>query len=262
MNENNRNDRPVVLAKRVFQIEGSFERNVFVMMRYRGEKYYNQIELAIRSSLEENGLNAHLAKDSAIHDSLWENTRTYMDNCNYGVAVFEDIDVREYNPNISIELGYMLGQGKRCLLLKEQRMPNLPTDMYGHIYKSFDKFNIEQSIKSQVDSWVKYDLGILHASDVSAIFRSSLPDDKAKQQIFIFLYRTKGNVTSHMIEDYVYPGSGDEATPINRFLLSLRSKKLIEYVNNAPTLGYYFLSEEIRRLLEIFFSQREDDNTA
>ena len=51
-----------------------------------------------------------------------------MDACNYGIAVFEQIDDQSINANVCIELGYMLGEGKPILILKEKSLINLPTE--------------------------------------------------------------------------------------------------------------------------------------
>jgi hypothetical protein len=42
-----------------------------------------------------------------------------MDACHFGVAVFEQVVETDYNPNVSLELGYMLAQDKRLLLLED-----------------------------------------------------------------------------------------------------------------------------------------------
>jgi len=121
--------------------------NVFVMMHYRSDSHFKEIEDCIRESLSEYALVARLAKDRAIVDDLWENIVLYMKHSRFGIALFEDIDEREFNPNISLELGYMYALGKRCLLLKEKRMPRLPTDIYGRIYRDFDVLNLRSSIE-------------------------------------------------------------------------------------------------------------------
>ena len=102
--------------------------------------------------------------------------RLYMKGCKRGIVVFEDIDEREYNPNVSLELGYMFALEKRCLLLKEERMPNLPTDVCGYLYKNFDHMNIEETISAQIREWVEKDLGIttLNEEDKTIIENANL----------------------------------------------------------------------------------------
>jgi predicted nucleotide-binding protein len=82
-----------------------------------------------------------------------------MLGCNYGIAVFEDIDERDFNPNIVLELGFMLALNKRCLILKEKTLPKMPADIVGKLYKEFDFFNIESSISDQIKRWAN-DIGL------------------------------------------------------------------------------------------------------
>jgi hypothetical protein len=63
------------------------------------------------------------ADDKDYTGDLWENVCLYMLGCRFGVAVFEEIDQREFNPNVAFELGFMTAHGKRCPLLKDQRKP-------------------------------------------------------------------------------------------------------------------------------------------
>lgn len=147
--------------KRLKELNASFEHNVFVMMRYRTDPKYKAIETTIRNTLSNYGLQARLAKDRAFYDDLWPNIVCYMNNSKYGLVVFEEMDKREYNPNISMELGYMYALGRRCLLLKDNRMPRLPTDICGKIYKDFDTYEIEASVELRIIEWCEKDLGLL-----------------------------------------------------------------------------------------------------
>lgn len=235
--------------------ESMYDYNVFVMMRYRDEDYYETIWYSIRSSLGKNGLNAHLAKAKAVKESLWDNVKHYMDSCRYGIAVFEDIDVREYNPNISIELGYMLGQKKRCLLLKEERMPELPLDICGHIYRTFDKSNIESSIESQIDRWIKDDLGIQYMSEISKIFSSKEGFYLKVQKALEMLYLEGGSMSSHDIERNLGYHAGDSMTQIHSILLHLISRKLIEYEEDVTTYGQYRIPQNIVKVLSSYIKK-------
>lgn len=136
------------------------ERSVFVMMRYRESENYEAIEKAIVEELRAYGLAARLAKNKAYTDDLWENVRVYMYASKYGVAVFEEIDERSFNPNVSMELGFMYALGRRVLLLKDKRMPTMPTDVVGRIYRAFDTYRIAASIKRQIKEWAENDLGL------------------------------------------------------------------------------------------------------
>jgi len=135
-------------------------RNVFLMMRFSDTPQMQAIHASIRSALANQGMNAIRADDRDYTGELWSNIEVYLTGCQYGIAVFEDIDKRDFNPNVSLELGYMMGRGKRTLLLKEKRLPSLPSDVVHRLYKVFDIFDIENSIKREIDRWVSVDLGL------------------------------------------------------------------------------------------------------
>jgi hypothetical protein len=135
-------------------------RNVFVMMRFSATQQMTQIHDAIVAGLAEHGMNAVRADDRDYTGELWSNIEVYLTGCQYGIAVFEDIEQRDYNPNVSLELGYLLGRGKRTLLLKEARLPSMPSDVVHRLYKEFDAFDIERSVKREVGTWITRDLRI------------------------------------------------------------------------------------------------------
>lgn len=134
-------------------------KNVFLMMRFGEGEQFDQIEQTIRRKLQERGLTALRADDKDYTGDLWDNVCLYMFGCKYGIAIFEEINQREFNPSVALELGFMLSHNKRCLLLKDQRMPKMPTDIVGKLYKPFDTYNIQTTISSALDEWVR-DLGI------------------------------------------------------------------------------------------------------
>lgn len=135
-------------------------RNVFIMMRFSDSDQMKQIHNAIVAGLAEHGLNAVRADDRDYTGEVWSNIEVYLTGCQYGVAVFEDIEKRDFNPNVSLELGYLMGRAKRSLLLKEKRLPNMPSDVVHRLYKEFDGYDIENSIKREIGNWITRDLRI------------------------------------------------------------------------------------------------------
>lgn len=135
-------------------------RNVFIMMRFGASEQMKEIHDAIVSGLADHGMNAVRADDRDYTGELWSNIEVYLTGCHYGIAVFEDIEQRDYNPNVSLELGYLMGRGKRTLLLKEKRLPNMPSDVVHRLYKEFDSYEIEKSVKREVGTWISRDLRI------------------------------------------------------------------------------------------------------
>ena len=134
-------------------------------MRFRSAEHFTQIYDSIKVSLALYGLIAHRADDKIYPDDadLWNNVCVYMLGCKYGICVFEDIDEREFTPNIPLEYGFMRALNRRVLLLKEQRMPNMPSDITGKLYRPFDMMNISSSIRNQISQWSEKDLD-LHLS--------------------------------------------------------------------------------------------------
>jgi hypothetical protein len=135
-------------------------RNVFIMMRFSESDQMKQIHQAIAAGLQEHGLNALRADDRDYTGDLWSNIEVYLTGCQYGIAVFEDIEKRDFNPNVSLELGYFMGRNKRTLLLKEKRLPSMPSDVVHRLYKEFDGYDIENSVKREVGHWISKDLRI------------------------------------------------------------------------------------------------------
>lgn len=138
---------------------GSFkvpESNVFLMTRFHDEDYHKEISNAITEAVRAFGLELVRADNRDITaESLWRKVQFCMEACHFGVAVFEDIDERYFNPNVSLELGYMRAIKRQLLILKEKRLQKLPTDLCGDLYKEFDIFKIRPTIFSQIADWLK-----------------------------------------------------------------------------------------------------------
>lgn len=136
------------------------EKTVFVMMPFEGSDHLDQALEGIQEAVAQFGLVAVRADDRAYSDQLWLNVETYLVGCRYGIAVFEDLDERQFNPNVSLELGYMMGLRKRCLLLKEKRLPKLPSDIVGHLYRPWDAFDARDTVAREVSTWLSKDLKV------------------------------------------------------------------------------------------------------
>ena len=107
-----------------------YERNVFLMMRYRpyNEYLFTHIEKIINS----NGFHCVRAD---IPD--WDITRNVYNPiavlyaCKYGIALFDEpkneSDTKnQYNPNVAYELGMMQLQKKDCLIFKHASLVEVP----------------------------------------------------------------------------------------------------------------------------------------
>jgi hypothetical protein len=137
------------------------EKNVFIAMRFRDGKQFTEIHQSVKTSLAKYGLFGLRADDKVypLDGDLWSNVCVYMLACKYAVCVFEEIDEREFNPNVPLEFGFMRALNRQVLLLKDQRMPLLPTDMTGKVYRPFDSYDISETTQRQVGEWAERDLG-------------------------------------------------------------------------------------------------------
>jgi hypothetical protein len=140
----------------------SFDRNVFIAMRFRSGKQFLEIHEAVKSGLAKYGLQGLRSDDKTFppDGDLWNNVCVYMMGCKYGVCVFEEIDEREFNPNVPLEYGFMRAMNRQVLLLKDIRMPKMPADMTGKLYRNFDTYNITLTICEQISQWAERDLGL------------------------------------------------------------------------------------------------------
>lgn len=127
----------------------------FVMMRMGEGKAHNQIADAIRSTLKHRGIKAVRADDKEYHSELYYNVLTYMHGCGFGVAVFERIEQEEFNPNVSLEVGYMLALGKDVCLLKDRTLRTLHADLIGKLYRPFDPQDITETIAQALPGWLR-----------------------------------------------------------------------------------------------------------
>lgn len=140
----------------------AFEKNVFVAMRFRSAPHFAEVYSAIKEGLASYGLKTHRADDKVypLDGDLWNNVCVYMFGCKYGICVFEEMDEREFNPNVPLEYGFMRAMNRQVLLLKEQRMPKMPSDITGKLVKTFNMLDIDASVKTQVAMWAGRDLGL------------------------------------------------------------------------------------------------------
>jgi len=132
----------------------------FLMMKYEGTPPHNRITKVVRETCSRHGIKALRADDKRYADELLPNVRTYMHGCSFGIAVFERLIEDDFNPNVSLEVGYMMARGKPICLLKDSTLTSLQTDLVGRLYESFDTQNPEESIPPVLDKWLE-DKGII-----------------------------------------------------------------------------------------------------
>jgi len=126
----------------------------FIMMQFGQTQKHSDILVAIRKSLKLHDIISHRADDRQYHDDIFYNILTYLHGCDFGIAVFDQIEDKSFNPNVSLEVGYMLALGKPICYLKEKSLPSLHTDLVGKYYQVFDIDYCESSIDVVISQWL------------------------------------------------------------------------------------------------------------
>ncbi|MFA6226560.1 MAG: hypothetical protein WC620_10410 [Methanoregula sp.] len=110
----------------------------FIMMQFGKTEAHGDVLGAVRLALKVFGCAGIRADDKEYHDDKYYNILTYLHGCGFGIAIFDMIEEKSFNPNVSLELGYLFGLGKSSCLLKEKSLTTLPSDLGGTLYREFD----------------------------------------------------------------------------------------------------------------------------
>jgi hypothetical protein len=127
----------------------------FLMMKYEDSPIQSKIVQELRNLFKKHDLELLRADDKYYSDELLTNIRTYMHGCGFGVAIFDRINSEEFNPNVSLEIGYMMALKKPILFLKDITLKSLQTDLVGKLYEEFDFQNSKRSFDKSVSKWLK-----------------------------------------------------------------------------------------------------------
>lgn len=149
------------------------DRNVFIMMPFSGRPA-ESIFKAIAEELTRHGLVPVRADQKAAGSVLWWNVVTYMLGSSYGIVVYEPYEDITYNPNVSIEAGFMLALDRPVLFLANESLSRLPTDFSGHIYKTYSSTRRTPAIRAAVRDWIANDLSYYDYGDRKLILFLSL----------------------------------------------------------------------------------------
>jgi hypothetical protein len=132
----------------------------FLVMRFTKGKPFERIVEVIKRTAEKHGLVIIRADENEFHAHLWENVRTLLHGCGFGIAIYERIEREEPNANVGLEIGYLMAMNKPVLLLKDKTVGVLQADLAGKLYKSFDPHEPEKTIPDQLTAWLA-DNGII-----------------------------------------------------------------------------------------------------
>lgn len=127
----------------------------FIIMKFGSTSVHQQMIQDIKDILAKHNIVGLRADDKEYMDDLFLNVKVYMHTCDFAIAVYERIVSDEFNPNVSLEVGYLLGMKKPVMLLKDQTLKALNTDLTGKLYKEFDTTKTKESINTAIEKWLK-----------------------------------------------------------------------------------------------------------
>lgn len=161
--------------KKLLGLHPHVDRNVFIMMPF-STSTSEPIFDVIANELQDHGLIALRADKKALCPVLWWNVVTYMLGSSYGVVVYEPRGDIPFNPNVSIEAGFMLALDRPVLLLANARLQKLPVDFSGHIFKTYNPSEdaLVGSVRQAVRDWIEHDLSYYDYGDKKLILFVSL----------------------------------------------------------------------------------------
>jgi len=126
----------------------------FLMMKYEDTPIPTAIEKIIKEYFIIKKFKILRADDKWYSDDLLTNIRTYMHGCSFGIALFDRINTNYFNPNVSLEIGYMMSLNKPILYLKDKTLVSLHTDLVGKLYSEFDFQNPKKSLIKVIEKWL------------------------------------------------------------------------------------------------------------
>jgi hypothetical protein len=205
-------------------------RAAFIMMKFGDITPYQRILECVRKTLAQHRISGLRADDKQYHDDLFANVLTYLYGCGFGIALFERINADEFNPNVSLEVGYMFALHKPVCLLKDQTLKALHSDLVGKLYKAFDPHDPGGSVPAALEKWL-VDKRIITAGTVELSERIMYPllfggDDArgwSAQEVDIFFRNLKQHAIDRARREYE---NVDEAEDVNA--ISERARELIE----------------------------------
>jgi hypothetical protein len=146
--------------------ESAFERNVMLITRFprSPEDHFTQLIPKLRDAVTGHDLVLQVASDGMAEDTLWANVNTYMWASKYAIVLMDSVKRDEESPetlnyNVLLEVGGMLMTGRRCAILRDKSVPEMPSDLVGHIYKPADLSDHDASI-AEIHRWIRDDLDL------------------------------------------------------------------------------------------------------
>jgi len=127
----------------------------FIIMPFGNTKKHEEISKTIKNCLAIHKITALRADDIEYHIDIYPNILTYIYACSFGIAVIDRIENDDFNPNVALEIGFMLALRKKVCILKDKNLKTLQTDLLGKLYKTFDQNEVQNTVTSAITKWMQ-----------------------------------------------------------------------------------------------------------
>lgn len=150
---------PVELKSQIKKLMDSGERNAFLMTSFAKE---NEKKISkVKDILAQYNVVCHIANapGGKYSDRLFQNIQVYMHGCDFGIGLYTDESDKakeekiKINPNLSLEVGYMLAIGKPICILKEKKLAKMNIDLADRLYCEFNEYD-DDALNEVIRQWL------------------------------------------------------------------------------------------------------------
>jgi hypothetical protein len=140
---------------------GKFEESVFIMTKYPDQKdgeratQLQKVIDIVSSGISARGFRPRMASDQVLQRWLWDNVELYLFGCARGVAIVEDRYLKELNPNVAMEWGWMTAMGRDVLFLREASFTHARADWKGLNEFTFDWTDPSAGVNAALDQFLR-----------------------------------------------------------------------------------------------------------
>ena len=114
-------------------------------------EFYN----VVKETLRKCGIKALRADTVQLSSDVLKNIEGFIHGATFGIALYDAFESDSINPNVSLEVGYMLALNKKICILKDKRMEQLNSDILGKLYVSFDSDNMGNELPDVLSDWLE-----------------------------------------------------------------------------------------------------------
>jgi nucleoside 2-deoxyribosyltransferase len=123
-------------------------------MRFDDTPVMRAIRAGVQAATARHGRDLVRADDHDYTGELWANVALCLEHSDLVIAVLDQVEKIDCDANVMVELGFALAAGRRCLILVERRLRELPAVLRHRLTYDFDALDLPSSIERRVDDWL------------------------------------------------------------------------------------------------------------